>query len=264
MKKIALVVLAVFVLSPLGMAQVSEQAFEKALLPCQYYDAHSAYLNVEGNELIEFDMETAENLLSTGKLPTDEQFSCIAHFMSFHDENARKLLEKFVNAGKNVDTEDAQGRTAFELLLKHTGYSSEQLAWTIDTAWKLHQLGSKDINAVGNGHDTILHLIVRGVPFQWPTKLDQWVKAGVKDLPNSLGKTAFQELEETIKRVCDDNRLYRGLFEDCVSREYRLAEKILKNTPEEKERRAQRRAQRRQGKLELLGQTLENISKADK
>lgn len=147
--------------------------------------------------------------------------------------------------------------TSIEALLKSTGYSSEELSATLDQAWKLYRSGCSDINAVDNGGNTILHLIVRATPDQWPTKLEQWVKAGVKDVPNDFGKTALQELEEDMKRIAKDNELYRGLLERRVPAEYTKARKVLKNTPEEKERKELRKKAEKKEILESIIRSFE-------
>lgn len=142
-----------------------------------------------------------------------------------------------------------------EGLLKHTGYSSAELSETLETAWSYYRQGwCNDINAVDRGGNTILHLIVRGTPDQWPTKLDQWIKAGVRDVPNGYGKTALQELEEDMKRIKEDNRFHGNAFSRRVPVEYDKAHKVLENTPQEK----QRRAEQRRATRDLFLQALQN------
>ena len=150
--------------------------------------------------------------------------------------------------------------TPIEVLLKRTNYSSEALSKTLDQAWKLYQNGCTDINATAQQGNTILHLIVRATPDQWPTKLDQWIKAGVRDVPNTYGKTALQELEEDMRNIIKDNRSHRSAISYRLPAEYTQARRVLKNTPEEK----QRREMRRQAEQELHMQMLENIAKTDK
>ena len=143
-------------------------------------------------------------------------------------------------------------------LLKNTGYSSVALNETVETAWSYYKQGwCSDINAVDNGGNTILHLIVRAKSAGWPTQLDQWVKAGVKDVPNRMGKTALQELEEDIDRVIKDNELYRGVFDRRVPAEYTKARKVLKNTPEEKERKELRKKAEKKEILESIIRSFE-------
>ena len=185
----------------------------------------------------------------------------MAYYTALHDEEAREVLGYFVQLAKmDVDTRDVFGRTPFEVLLKNSGYSSESLHWTLKTAQMLYQLGSKDINATAYGGNTVLHLTVWSTPSQWPTQLAQWVEAGVKDVPNEQGETALDMVEHTMKRIAKDNRLYTSVFESGVPSEYKKARKVLRNTPQEK----QRQAQRRKATKELFLQTLQNISLTDK
>ena len=147
-----------------------------------------------------------------------------------------------------------------EVLLQNTGYSSAELNATLEQAWNLYQHGYTDINATAKGGNTILHLIVRATPDQWPTKLEQWVKAGVRDVPNDDGKTALQTLKETMRKISEENKHASVLQRRSMMAEYVAAHKVLSNTPEEK----QRREIRRRARQELYLQTLDGIARTDK
>lgn len=262
MKKILFAVLLTC-LAVSGIAQTLQETFNRALAPCQYYDAERAEASQKLPAGVQFDTETVRKYLKLFRNvhPTKEQFSCVAYYTSLHNEDARKVLGYLVQIGKiNADTRDALGRTPFEVLLKNTKHYSANLHWTLETAWYLYDLGSRDVNATDRFGNTVLHLTVNSTPEQWLTQLARWVEIGVKDVPNKYDDTALNLVEQRITNIDEDIRLDEGISKRKLRSEYKKARKVLKNTPAEK----QRQEEERKAARALFLQTLQNVAQTDK
>ena len=234
MKKILLLMLAMTVCALTGAAQVTlEDGLAQALAPCQYYRADIAYIDdAEGIEYGSFDVARATWLVQQKVQITDDQFSCVAHFMAEQYPGAREILRSFVKVGgKNVDTRDGKGITPFGLVLGRM----------IDTPYKLsllemlYRLGSRDLDpkfAYSNGPMTVLHVVffARQGDY-WVDQLQAWIDRGVKDTPDYYGKTTLDYVEAKIESISKGLHIGASYFDvQRWKRPYKKAREILRES----------------------------------